>query len=165
MLANPQLQTLVERSAQTLGLELVDLERGAQGVIRVYVDRADHASRVTVEDCERLSHQLTQAFAVDNVGYERLEVSSPGIDRPLKRLSDFERFAGEEATVKLRLAVAGQRVFTGTVAAPEAGEVGIEPRPGLRIETAQGISILRFKLDEVERARLVPKIDFKRKAR
>ncbi|HEU4622547.1 MAG TPA: ribosome maturation factor RimP [Burkholderiaceae bacterium] len=164
-MANPQLQALVEQSAQALGLDVVEIERSTHGLLRVFVDRVDESSFVTVEDCERLSRQLSQTFFVENVDYERLEVSSPGLDRPLKKLADYVRFAGQEATVKLRVAVAGQRVFSGIVVAPESQEDGAEPRIGLQVEGARGISLLRFKLDEVERARLVPKIDFKRKAR
>jgi ribosome maturation factor RimP len=79
----------VERNAAGLGYEVVDVERSAQGLLRVLIDRLDRQP-VTVEDCERLSHQLSHALTVANVAYERLEVSSPGIDRPLKKAADFD---------------------------------------------------------------------------
>ena len=165
MLANLQLQALIEQSAQALGLEVVEIERSMHGLLRVFVDCADSSKPVTIDDCERLSRQLSQVVLVENVEYERLEVSSPGLDRPLKKWADFERFAGQEATVKLRAAVSGQRVFTGILVLPEEAKDGAEPRLGLQVEGARGVALLKFKLDEVERARLVPKIDFKRKAR
>ena len=68
-----------------LGYELVDLESSRGGLLRVFIDSPDG---ISVEDCARVSHRLTRLFAVENVEYERLEVSSPGLDRPLKRLED-----------------------------------------------------------------------------
>lgn len=156
--ALPQMQALIEQSASALGYEVVEVERGPQGLLRVSIERGD-GTAVTIEDCEKLSRQLTHVFMVDNVDYARLEVSSPGLDRPLKKLSDFTRFAGHEATVKLRTMVAGRRTFEGVLVAPEAEQLGIE------FEGPTGRSLLKFVLSDVERARLVPKIDFKRKVR
>lgn len=146
----------VERNAAGLGYEVVDVERSAQGLLRVLIDRLDRQP-VTVEDCERLSHQLSHALMVANVAYERLEVSSPGIDRPLKKVADFERFAGAEANVKLRTMIAGQRNFEGVLVAPQGEQLGLE------IETPTGRSLLKFTWAEVEKARLKLKVDFKRK--
>lgn len=146
----------VERNAAGLGYEVVDVERSAQGLLRVLIDRSDREP-VTVEDCERLSHQLSHALTVANVAYERLEVSSPGIDRPLKKAADFERFAGAEANVKLRTMIAGQRNFEGVLVAPQGEQLGLE------IETPTGRSLLKFTWAEVEKARLKLKVDFKRK--
>jgi ribosome maturation factor RimP len=154
----PQLLQLIESNATALGLEVVDLERSAQGLLRILIDHVDQTP-VTVEDCEKLTRQLQHVFEVDQVTYERLEVSSPGVDRPLKKLTDFARFAGQEATVKLRMAVAGRRVFEGVLAVPQGEELGLE------IESPNGSSMLKFKLGDVEKARLVPKFDFKRKVR
>jgi len=154
----PQLQALMEQSANGLGYEVVEVERSAQGLLRVSIERAG-GEPITVEDCEKLSHQLTHVFAVENVDYARLEVSSPGLDRPLKKLADFARFAGQEATVKLRTMVAGRRTFEGTLVAPQDDQIGIE------VEVQGGRSLLKFALADVERARLIPKIDFKRKVR
>jgi ribosome maturation factor RimP len=146
----------VERNAAGLGYEVVDVERSAQGLLRVLIDRLDRQP-VTVEDCERLSHQLSHVLTVANVAYERLEVSSPGIDRPLKKAADFERFAGAEANVKLRTMIAGQRNFEGVLVAPQGEQLGLE------IETPTGRSLLKFTWAEVEKARLKLKVDFKRK--
>ena len=80
-----------------LGYELVDFESSRSGLLRVFIDSP---RGVTVDDCAIVSNHLTKLFAVEGVDYERLEVSSPGLDRPLKRLEDFARFAGREATVR-----------------------------------------------------------------
>ena len=109
------LEQLIEQTIAGLGYELVDLERAANGLIRVFMDDAKHERDITVEDCEAASRQLTYVFEVENVNYERLEVSSPGIDRPLKKLSDFVRFAGSEASVKLKLPMNGRKNFTGVL--------------------------------------------------
>ncbi len=77
------LRALIERTVGGLGYELVELERSAQGHLRVTVDRLDTPGTIGLDDCERVSHQLTHLFAVEQVDYERLEVSSPGLDRPL----------------------------------------------------------------------------------
>lgn len=154
----PRLQVLAQTNADAMGFEIVDIERGMQGLVRVYIDRVD-GEAVTIEDCERFSHQLSHVFMVENIGYDRLEISSPGLDRPLKRLQDFARFAGQKASVKLRTAVAGQRSFEGVLLLPEDEQLGLE------VATPSGSSLLKFTLADVERARLVPKIDFKRKVR
>ena len=128
-----------------LGYELVDLESSRSGLLRVFID----APRgITVEDCARVSNHLTRLFAVEGVDYERLEVSSPGLDRPLKRLADFERFAGREASVKLKLPVDGQRRFEGRLAGVEEGRVVLEIE-GKRRNIA---------FEDIDRARLVPDV-------
>ena len=97
-------------------------------------------------------------LTVENAAYERLEVSSPGLDRPLKKLSDFVRFAGLEATVKLRKpmpSAANRKTFEGMLHAPE-GEV-----LKLEFEGKDGPAMLEFSLAEIDKARLVPKVDFR----
>jgi ribosome maturation factor RimP len=128
-----------------LGYELVDVESSRSGLLRVFID-APHG--ITVEDCARVSHHLTRLFAVEGMDYERLEVSSPGLDRPLKRLADYERFAGREATVKLKLPVDGQRRFAGRVVGVEEGRVVLEIE-GQRRHIA---------FEDIDRARLVPDV-------
>jgi ribosome maturation factor RimP len=128
-----------------LGYELVDLESSRGGLVRVFIDSP---RGITVEDCARVSHHLTRAFAVEGIDYERLEVSSPGLDRPLKRVEDYGRFAGQKASVRLRLPREGRRRFEGTLAGVEEGCVLLEVE-GQR---------LRFAFAEIERARLVPEI-------
>jgi ribosome maturation factor RimP len=155
-----QMQSIVLQSAEALGYGLVDLDRSGPGVVRVFIERGDGGA-VTVEDCEKMSHQLSHVLEVENVDYDRLEVSSPGLDRPLKTVADFARFVGQEANVKLRMAVAGRRVFTGLLVEPSGDQVGLDIESPSK---SDGRSLLKFRIGEVEKARLVPKIDFKRKA-
>lgn len=172
--------SVIERTVEGLGYELVDVEWAGGGVLRVFIDRApvvaadgtEDAGGVNVEDCARVSEQLSRVFAVENVNYERLEISSPGLDRPLKKAADFVRFAGQEAFVKLRMSPDGQprgrKQFQGVLhrLVDEAGvevPVGDGPlRMGLILDGKEGSSeLLEFSLDEVEKARLVPRIDFR----
>lgn len=130
---------------QGLGYELVDLEASRGGLLRIFID----APRgITVEDCARVSNHLTRAFAVEGIDYERLEVSSPGLDRPLKRLEDFARFAGQVASVKLKLPRDGRRRYEGKLAGVEDGSVVLEVE-GERC---------RFAFADIDRARLVPDV-------
>ncbi len=85
-----------------MDIELVDVERAALALLRVTIDRPEG---VRIEDCEQVSKQLSRVFEVENIEYKRLEVGSPGIDRPLKRLADFIRFAGERIEIRLREAI------------------------------------------------------------
>src|SRR5690606_3878070 len=100
-----RLLELIEKTVSGMGYELVDFEQAGRGLLRVFIDNPmgdeGEPEAITVDDCERVSNQLTHVFAVENVDYARLEVSSPGLDRPLKKLADFVRFAGCEAVVKL----------------------------------------------------------------
>src|SRR5580765_1010447 len=94
---------LLERTVPALGYELVDVEASPRGrVIRIFIDKP---SGVDVEDCARVSNHLTHLFAVENVDFDRLEVSSPGLDRPLKREADFVRFEGADVDIRLRQAL------------------------------------------------------------
>jgi ribosome maturation factor RimP len=141
----PEREKWLHATLEGLGYELVDLESSRSGLLRVFID----APRgITVEDCARVSNHLTRLFAVEGVDYERLEVSSPGLDRPLKRLEDYERFAGREATVKLKLPVDGQRRFEGRVVGVEEGRVVLEIA-GKRQHIA---------FEDIDRARLVPDV-------
>jgi len=128
-----------------LGYELVDLESSRSGLVRVFIDSP---KGITVKDCERVSHHLSRAFAVEGFDYERLEVSSPGLDRPLKRIEDYERFAGREATIKLKLPRDGRRRFEGRLAGVQDGRVVLEVEGG-RQEIA---------FEDIDRARLVPDV-------
>ena len=128
-----------------LGYELVDLESSRGGLLRVFIDSP---RGISVDDCARVSNHLTRAFAVEGIDYERLEVSSPGLDRPLKRLDDYVRFAGQRASLKLKLPQAGQRRFEGVVQGVEDGKVVLEI-DGTRRE---------FALGDIDRARLVPDV-------
>lgn len=140
---------------------MIDVERASGGLLRVYIDflpeEADRGS-ITVEDCETVSRQLSYVLTVEDVDYERLEVSSPGLDRPLKRLSDYVRFAGMEASIKLRMPVEGmsnRRVFQGILQEPDGDELALE------FDTKEGAALLHFSLSDVDKARLVPQVNFR----
>lgn len=137
---------VIERVVEGFGYELVDVERPNNGRhIRVFIDKDNG---ITVDDCARVSNQLARVFAVEGIDYDRLEVSSPGLDRPLKRATDFRRFEGAVAKVRLRLPLEGRRNFVGILR--DVGE------NGFRMEV-DGAS---FSMDyaNVEKARLVPTI-------
>ncbi|MFZ5508705.1 MAG: ribosome maturation factor RimP [Pseudomonadota bacterium] len=140
-----ELERLIEQAVVGLGYELVDFETSPRGrLLRVFIDRP---RGVSVDDCATVSNHLTRLFAVENIDYDRLEVSSPGLDRPLKKPADFERFTGQEAQIRLRIAVNGQRNFKGVLAGVTGGK--------LRLEVAGTAHV--FDLAQVEKARLVPK--------
>ena len=93
-------QQIISAELQNLGYALVDIEREAGGLLRVTIENPDYERLITVEDCEKVSHQLSYALPVENIPYERLEISSPGLDRPVKSAEDFVRFAGLEVDLK-----------------------------------------------------------------
>ncbi|HEX5128840.1 MAG TPA: ribosome maturation factor RimP [Usitatibacter sp.] len=128
-----------------LGYDLTDLETSGGGLLRVFIDSP---RGITVEDCARVSNHLSRVLAVEGIDYERLEVSSPGLDRPLKRPEDFARVAGRKASVRLRLPRDGRRRFEGAIAGVE-GEGVLMDVEGKR---------LRFAFAEIDKARLVPEI-------
>lgn len=137
---------LIEKTFGGLGYELVDLELSNRGrFLRVFIDKE---GGVNVDDCAAVSNQLSRLFAVEGVDYDRLEVSSPGLDRPLKRPQDFERFAGERAQVKIRVPINGRRKFLGVLR--NVGENGFEL-------DADG-DIVAITFADVEKARLVPNL-------
>jgi ribosome maturation factor RimP len=172
----------VERTVGGFGYELVDVERLGGGLLRVTLDAA---GGVGLDDCERVSRQLSHLFAVEDVDYQRLEVSSPGLDRPLKRASDFARFVGQEIDVQLftPLPTAGGRkrlrgrllqligdagcerlqlqwapegeVRTG---ATQSGQRGA--KSSRRAETAPA-AVIEIALADVVKARLVPELNFR----
>jgi ribosome maturation factor RimP len=157
-----QLLELIETTLSGMDYELVDFEKAARGLVRVYIDFPfEHADKgtITVEDCEKVTHQLLHVFTVENVDYERLEVSSPGLDRPLTKLSDYVRFVDQEAIVKLRMPMPGaanRKSFQGILRAPEGDNLKLE------FETNDGsAAVLDFTLADVDKARLVPKVDFR----
>jgi ribosome maturation factor RimP len=118
-----ELALMIEPVLDSMGYELVDVEFGVGGLLRVVIDVAGGGRHVQVEDCEKVSHQLGRLFMVEEVDYDRLEVSSPGLDRPLKKPSDFLRFAGEKVTLRMRQPIDGRRHFTGVLRREDA-EVG-----------------------------------------
>lgn len=182
------LQDLVAQTVAGLGYELVELERSAGGTLRVTIDwpwQAGDEKFVNVEDCERVTRQLQYTLEVEEVDYKRLEVSSPGIDRPLRHQQDFERFAGEVVDITLKApmgaAAAGQvaanrRKFRGTLEQAAEGK-GWQvvwsdeppPVPGQKVSKKKKepapLQVLGFTLDELKEARLAPIVDFKGRKR
>jgi ribosome maturation factor RimP len=145
------LDKLIEATVAGLGYELVDLERPNRGrMLRIFIDRPGSGivTGVTVEDCERTSRQVSRVLEVEGIDYDRLEVSSPGLDRVLKKPADFRRFVGEAASVSLRAPVGGRKRFTGVLRS--ASDEGVE----LEVDGAMHT----FKFADVERARLVPRV-------
>lgn len=156
---------LIEQAVAGLGYELVDFETSPRArLLRVFIDRpvtdtagdaAETRGGVTVDDCATVSSHLTRLFLVENIDYDRLEVSSPGMDRPLKKLADYVRFAGHEVQLKLRVPEAGsqggaagpQRNFSGTILGMDEDRVRIGMDGGER----------EFAFANIEKARLVPK--------
>ncbi len=114
--------------AEEMGFELVDvcIEKEPTGkYLRVYIDRTEG---ISLDDCEAY-HKAVRALA-DHVDYDFMEVSSPGIDRPLKKDRDFERNLGAEIEIKLFKPVDGVKVITGTLAGLEDGEIVVETAEG-----------------------------------
>ncbi|HET8876288.1 MAG TPA: ribosome maturation factor RimP [Casimicrobiaceae bacterium] len=141
---------LLGQTVPALGYELVDWDMSARTrQIRVFIDKPDG---VDVEDCARVSNHLTRLFTVENVDFERLEVSSPGLDRPLKRLADYDRFAGQEAQLTLSAPVDGARRIKGILRGTEGDDV--------LVETATGVK--PFPFGTITQARLVPAIDWRK---
>lgn len=140
------LNGLLETTVTGMGYELVGVERPAKGgLLRIYIDKPDG---VGVDDCAVVSRQLSRVLTVENVSYDRLEVSSPGLDRLLKKERDFARFVGRKARLKMRVPMDGQRNFTGVLREAGAGKVQLE---------VDG-RVLSLELNDIETARLVPNI-------
>jgi ribosome maturation factor RimP len=145
-----------------LGFELVDVERAQRGLLRVFIDRIPGRSYslpgefITVDDCEQVTRQLQYALEVEGLEYARLEVSSPGLDRPLKSEADFERFAGQAVHVLLKAPFQGRKTWQGVLGRSEDGAAW-----SLQFKIGKTEQVLGLKFEEVREARLVPVVDFK----
>lgn len=144
------LETQFRSTVENMGYELVDVEfvrAGRQPLLRIYVDSP---RGITVDDCAAVSRQIGAWLDVEDIiaGAYRLEVSSPGLDRPLKRAEDFERFSGREISLRLHLPLEGQRRFQGELLGFEQGAVLLKVDQDVR----------RFPLSEIAKARLVPEL-------
>lgn len=128
-----------------LGYELVVLERAGRGLLRIFIDKP---GGITIEDCAKVSNHLTHLFTVENIDYDRLEVSSPGIDRPLVKPQDYVRFAGEQVMLKLRVPMDNRRRFGGQL-------IGLEDNRVKLIVDSTEVSV---DLGNVDVARLNPKV-------
>lgn len=152
-----KLQGLLETTVEGLGYELVSVELSNRGrMLRVFIDKRAAgpkdaaAGGITVDDCARVSNQLARVLEVEDIDYDRLEVSSPGLDRPLKKEADFARFAGEQARLTLRIPLGGRRNFSGVMHAVAEGKLQLE------VDGA----MVSIDLANIDKARLVPKIEF-----
>ena len=158
-------QSAVETTVTGLGYDLVDTERSPGGLLRVYIDRvaADpNGQFITVDDCEKVTRQLQHVLEVEGCAYERLEVSSPGLDRPLKRAIDYTRFSGMEIDLTLKMPFQGRKKYRGLLQPriADAPEVGADD--WRLVFTAGSVEqALDFSLQEVREARLVAVVDFK----
>jgi ribosome maturation factor RimP len=139
------LHALLERSVTGLGYEMVDLEVSNRGkLLRLFIDKPEG---VNIDDCALVSHQLGNLLAVEHdIDYDRLEVSSPGLDRVLKKDADFVRFTGQRARVKLRVPMEGRKNFVGILRGLEQGELSIE---------CEGL-VQKIALTSIDKARLAP---------
>jgi ribosome maturation factor RimP len=124
---------------------LVEVEQLARGkLLRIFVDKE---GGINIDDCVLISNHLSKLLAVENIDYSRLEVSSPGLDRRLKKETDFYRFRGERVKLKLRVALQGQRNFEGVLLEINNDKLKLE------VEGKE----LDIELNNLEKARLVPK--------
>lgn len=150
---------IAEQGLLGFDVELIDVERAPLGVLRVVIDRPDG---VRIEDCEQVSRHLSHVFEVENIDYQRLEVSSPGVDRPLRSLKDFIRFSGHRIELKLYEAINSHKVFVGVLRVDAADQSKL----ALEYQNQKGnTEALQFSMDDVDRARLDPVLDFKGKKR
>lgn len=174
-------QSAVERTVTGLGYDLVDAEKSAGGLLRVFIDHVPAPGSlvpapdlfITVDDCEKVTRQLQHVLEVEGCPYERLEVSSPGLDRPLKKPDDYARFVGEQVEITLKLPFKGRKKFSGRLQALDNTGgwrlVLDAPRPVRAAKRAAAAAApdaetdqaLDFSLDEVREAHLVPVVDFK----
>jgi ribosome maturation factor RimP len=185
------LQEIVEQTVSGLGYDLVEIERSAGGLLRVTIDLpwtkpAEGAVAaeqfINVEDCEKVNRQLLFALEVDGIEYKRLEISSPGIDRPLRHAADYERFVGHVIDVTLKAPMgaaangqvhASRKKFRGALerVAGDDGSVSWQivwsdeppPKPGQRVSKKRlppPMQVLGFTLDEIRDARLAPIVSF-----
>jgi ribosome maturation factor RimP len=177
------LHETIEQTVTGLGYELVDIERTSGGLLRVTIDQPQVEGApeqfINAEDCEKVTRQLQFVLEVEGASYARLEVSSPGIDRPLRGEKDFARFAGELVDITLKAAIgsaaagsgvtATRKKFRGTLERAETGWQIVwrdEPatKPGAKVsknKVPAPLQALGFTLDEIAQARLAPVVDFK----
>ena len=167
-------QRAVEDTVTGLGYDLVDAEKSAGGLLRVLIDHLPPSEEaITVDDCEKVTRQLQHVLEVEAASYERLEVSSPGLDRPLKKAADYARFAGEQIELTLKLPFKGRKKYQGELQALGDGwrlvlldekqsHTRATKRAAAQTPADAGSDLaLDFSLDEVREARLVPVVDFK----
>ena len=139
------LETLIEKLVTQLGYELVDFEtvNGGQ-ILRIYIDKGD---LIDIEDCTKVSNHVNNVLSVEtDYDYERLEVSSPGLDRVIKKLNDFDRFKGQKVKIKTRFAIENRKNFKGILSGTKSESIMIE---------VDNESFL-IEFDNIDKARLDP---------
>lgn len=153
-----ELSALLESTLAGMGYELVAMERAGRGLVRIFIDRPEGfvpaaispdtpaQGGITIDDCVAVSNHLSRLFTVENVDYERLEVSSPGLDRPLSKAADFRRFAGQMANIKLRVPLENRKKFSGRLLGIEDGKIRLD---------VEGTEVL-LDMNNLDSARLKP---------
>jgi ribosome maturation factor RimP len=136
---------VVETTLAGMGFELVDARASGGGRhLSIFIDRP---GGITVDHCAEVSRQLSRVFEVEGIDFDRLEVSSPGLDRPLRKAADFVRFAGNKVDVRMRTPDAnGRKRFTGMLRGAEGAVATVE---------VEGREVA-LNVDDIDRARLVP---------
>lgn len=165
-------QEIVAASVTGLGYELVDFEHSARGLMRVFIDKP---AGIGVEDCSTVSNQLTRVFAVENIEFERLEVSSPGLDRPLKTLAHYQQYVGLPVRVRLSTVIDGRKRFDGVIETVDGETIvfGLrEDEAGAKIvkhvkkvskakgagADASATKLIRVPIENIDKTRLIPQI-------
>jgi ribosome maturation factor RimP len=143
-----QLVGLIEQAVTGLGYELVDFETSPRGrLLRVFVDKLPGQGSLSIDDCSAVSNHLSRLLVVEGVDYDRLEVSSPGLDRALTKAADWQRYVDHDVQFKLRIAIGNQRNFVGRIVGTR------EEQAVVMLEGEER----EFPLAGIERARLVPR--------
>lgn len=171
------LEQIVVKSLAALKLSLVIIEHASAGLMRIFIERsADHAEPpsqsdasggITIADCEAATRQLQYVFTVENIDYARLEVSSPGLDRPLIKLTDYIRFVGCPAAINLKKPLNGRRQFKGTLLSVIEQTVRVQLNESIKNglteqgSTENSLTELEFDFSQIDRARLIPQYDFR----
>ncbi len=179
---------IIQNTVEGLGFEFVEFERLPRGMMRVTIDSTAEGG-VSINDCEMVSDQITHLFTVEGIEYDRLEVSSPGVERPLKRVADWRRFVGSPVHVELYEPLhaegfpeAGRRKFDGKILAVtgedgsemiefsyEEIEVARTPSQAARAKASKNKKAkadpvaIAFAFNDVDRANLIAQLDFKGK--
>ena len=153
-----ELAALLESTLSGMGYELVAWERSGRGQMRIFIDRPEAyvpaaidpdtpaQGGITIDDCVAVSNHLSRLFLVENLDYERLEVSSPGMDRPLNKPADFQRFAGHMANIKLRVPMDKRKKFLGKLLGFADGKIRLD---------VEGVEVL-LDFNNLDSARLKP---------
>ena len=180
MTANLAPHEIVAASVTGLGYELVDFEHSARGLMRVFIDRPDG---IGVEDCATVSNHLTRVFVVENIEFERLEVSSPGLDRPLKTLAHYQQYAGLAVRVRLNTVIDGRKRFDGVIEAVDGETIvfglreedagakivkqvkkvskateATKAKPAGAGADASATKLIRVPIESIDKTRLIPQI-------